>query len=144
MPTATRLIVVACATFALTGVHAQGTGGGCDNCGKVVSIRAISDQATSWQPLGTTVPSTLSDPAQVGRTTTTFQVGKGGSNDGVVMLGAAGGATYARRPERYQRTRWEVTVQMDNGTARVVAVDYEPLFQQGDRVQVYGRQIDLL
>ncbi len=140
-----RLLAALASALSLTAVHAQGTGSGCDNCGKVTAIRPVTDTATSWQPLGTVAPSTITgDPAQVGMTTTTFQIGKGGSNEGMVMLGAAGGATYARRPERYQRTRWEVTVQMDSGPPRVVAVDYEPLFQVGDRVQVYGRQIEAL
>jgi outer membrane lipoprotein SlyB len=135
---------LACA-LGIPTARAQGTAAACDNCGRVLSIKPIVDQTTSWQPLGTVSPGSVAgDPTMVGRTTTAFQVGGGGKDPGMVMLGAAGGAAYARRPDRYQRTRWEVSVRMDDGTPRVVSVDYEPLFQEGDRVQVSGRQVDLL
>jgi hypothetical protein len=61
----------------------------------------------------------------------------------VVLLGAAGGAGYAKRANSYEQTRWEIRVRMDDGTMRTVTSDYEPAFEQGDRVRIYGRQVEL-
>jgi outer membrane lipoprotein SlyB len=130
--------------FGIAQAVAQGATDDCDNCGRIVSIRTIADQTTSWTPLGTVAPGAIGgDPSQVGRTTTTFQIGRGLKDEGVVMLGAAGGAAYAKRPQAYQKTRWEIVVKMDDGSSRTVSVEYEPLLQEGDRVRVYGRQLEL-
>lgn len=129
--------------FGIAQAAAQGAPDDCDNCGRVVSIRTIADQTTSWKPLGTVSPGTIGDPDQFGRTTTTFQIGRGLKDEGVVMLGAAGGAAYAKRPQAYQRTRWEIVVKMDDGSSRTIGINYEPLLQEGDRVRVYGRQVEL-
>jgi outer membrane lipoprotein SlyB len=62
----------------------------------------------------------------------------------VVMLGAAGGAGYAKRSNAYERPRWELAVKMDRGDTRRVTQDYEPALREGDRVRVYGTQVELL
>jgi len=59
-----------------------------------------------------------------------------------VMLGAAGGAGYAKRPNSYERPRWEIVVRMDDGSRRTVNNDYEPALREGDRVRVYGTQLE--
>lgn len=139
-----RVAAVLVPLFGIAQAAAQGTTDDCDNCGRIVSIRTIADQTTSWKPLGSVAPGTLTgDPDQVGRTTTTFQIGRGLKDEGIVMLGAAGGAAYAKRPQAYQKTRWEIVVKMDDGSSRTVGIDYEPLLQEGDRVRVYGRQVEL-
>ena len=51
----------------------------------------------------------------------------------------------ARKPNAYQRRRWEVTVKMDSGPPpRVVNLAYEPYVQEGDRVRVSGNQLELV
>ena len=54
------------------------------------------------------------------------------------MIGAAGGAVYAKRPNAYQKRRWDVLVKMDGGGERVLQQRYEPFFRAGDRVRVDG------
>jgi len=74
-----------------------------------------------------------------------MQFGKGFSNQGMVVIGAAGGAVYAQKPNEYRRTRYEVTLKMDDSTTRVVSMAYEPLFVQvGDYVRVAGNNIELV
>src|SRR5262245_43312218 len=62
--------------------------------------------------------------------TAQIQIGPGFTNQGIVVIGAAGGAVYAQKPNEYRRTRWEVTLKMDDGATRVVSLSYEPLFVQ--------------
>jgi outer membrane lipoprotein SlyB len=74
-----------------------------------------------------------------------FSIGPGLTNKGMVVVGAAGGAAYAQKPNAYQRQRWDVTIKMDSGPPpRVVNLAYEPFFQEGDRVRVSGTQLELV
>ena len=78
-------------------------------------------------------------------TSTQIQFGPGFSNQGLVVLGAAGGAMYAQRPSEYRRQRWDVTLKLDNGQTRVVSLKFEPLVvQEGDYVRVSGNSIELV
>ena len=118
----------------------------CDNCGTIVDIRQ-STTRTSWTPLGSVVPGTQpgDSVAQPGRVTAAYQIGPQLKNQGMVLLGSAGGGAYAKRAEDYQQPRWDVTVKMDaNGGLRPVSLGYEPPFQVGDRVRVYGTQLELV
>jgi outer membrane lipoprotein SlyB len=74
---------------------------------------------------------------------TAYAFGSDGSR-GLVLIGAAGGAVYAKRPNAYQKPRWDVTVKMDRGDTRVLQQRYEPLLREGDRVRVLGTQIELV
>jgi outer membrane lipoprotein SlyB len=115
----------------------------CDRCGIVESVRqgAIQNQ---WTPLGTT-PSVTSGSSDLNPSAiTTYKIGKDLSNQGQVMIGAAGGAMYQTRPSQGNATRWEIVVRMDDGSARSVNQNYEPLLQVGDRVRVFGTQIELV
>jgi hypothetical protein len=123
---------------------AQTTPGGCDNCGRVQSVKVAAEQATSWRPLGTVSPGSVAGDFNPGRTTTSFAIGPQGKNEGMVLLGAAGGAAYAKRPQAYERQRWEIVIKMDGGAPRTVQTDYDPLLQEGDRVRVFGTQIELV
>jgi outer membrane lipoprotein SlyB len=110
----------------------------CDQCGKVLSIRKtlVKEQ---WTPLGGGAGFTND-----ARAATMFQIGPGLSNEGKVMVGAAGGATYQKTPNVYEKPRWEVTVRMDNGQPRIVSLAYEPYVQEGDRVRISGRNVELI
>jgi hypothetical protein len=110
----------------------------CDNCGRIESIRTTTARET-WTPLGgTTMPSSPTD--QPGRVTSQYNFTTGN----MVLLGAAGGAGYAKRPNAYERPRWEIRVKMDGGGLRTVTHDYEPALREGDRVRVYGTQLELV
>jgi outer membrane lipoprotein SlyB len=115
----------------------------CDRCGKVETIRQASTQ-TQWAPLGS-VPSVSASGSDLSPSSiTAYKIGKDLSNQGQVMIGAAGGAVYQSRPNQRNATRWEIVVRMDDGSTRSVTQNYEPLLQVGDRVRVFGTQVELL
>jgi outer membrane lipoprotein SlyB len=139
----TRVLHVLLVVLAAAALEARAQGDACGNCGTIQSIKQTT-ASTNWTPLGAMTPGTLpSDPLQPGQVTTSFVIGKGLSNDGMVVLGSAGGAGYAKRPNSMQQPRWEVTVKMDRGPPRVLVQPYEPMLQEGDRVQVFGSQVEL-
>jgi outer membrane lipoprotein SlyB len=108
-------------------------------CGRVESIRQTTIKQ-AWTPLGTGVGV---DPGQTsGQVTTSFQIGPGFSNQGMVILGAGGGAAYRKSPNSYEQPRWEVTIKLDNGQKRVVTLSYEPFVREGDRVRVAGNNLE--
>lgn len=110
----------------------------CEQCGKVLSIRQMLVKE-QWTPLGG--GGSFNNDA---RAATMFQIGPGLSNEGKVMVGAAGGATYQKTPNVYEKPRWDVTVKMDNGQTRVVSLAFEPYVQEGDRVRISGRNVELI
>jgi len=117
----------------------------CGACGKVESIRqtSVKDQ---WTPLGTGVGVGGAPVSPGGNPTgvTSYRIGPGMSNQGMVVLGAAGGAAYSKTPNSYERQRWEVTVKLDSGSSRVVMLSYEPYVREGDRVRISGSNVELL
>ena len=116
----------------------------CSNCAMITSIQMTTERQ-DWTPLGTVAPGSVSIAgAGVSEGRTAYVIGKDLSNQGLVMLGAAGGAAYAKRPNSYEKPRWDVTLKLDVGGTRVVSQSYEPLFREGDRVRVFGTQLELI
>jgi len=113
--------------------------GACDRCGKVETIRQVTAK-DQWTPLGSVPSSSDLGPTGVA----VYQIGPGFSNQGQVFIGAAGGGVYQTRANQRNVTRWEIVVKMDDGSGRSVIQNYEPLFVPGDRVHVFGTQIELL
>ena len=107
-------------------------------CGRVESIRQTTVKQ-AWTPLGT--PSGFDAD---GRAVTSYKIGPGLSNQGMVVLGAGGGASYRKSPNAYEQPRWEVTLKMDDGQKRVVTVAYEPFVREGDHVRVAGNSLELV
>jgi hypothetical protein len=130
------------AAFA-TWAHAQLPTDGCDACGVVISIQ-MTTQRTQWTPLGSGTPSTVTATGAPTGAVTQLAIGPKLQNQGLVIVGAAGGAMYARRPNGYEKPRWDVTVKMDRGGTRVVSQRYEPLLREGDRVRILGTQLELV
>jgi len=138
-------VAAALLSFVLAGFAvaqgAQPPAASCDNCGMIVSIRT-SAESEEWTPLGVVSPgSSITSPGGT-EARSAFAFGADG-NRGLVLIGAAGGAVYAKRPSAYQRPRWDLTVKMDRGDTRVVTQRYEPLLREGDRVRVMGTQLEL-
>jgi outer membrane lipoprotein SlyB len=141
----TSMAVALAMLLASAGALAQGKSP-CDNCGVIESIAPVNERQV-WTPLGAVTPGSMGMAGLGGTSGSTTQMsfGPGGSNQGLVVLGAAGGAVYAQRPSEYQRQRWDVTVKMDNGPPRILNMRYEPLLvQPGDRVRVSGNNIELV
>jgi outer membrane lipoprotein SlyB len=123
---------------------AQDTPDKCNACGVVVSIQQSTEQE-QWTPLGTVVPGGVSAQSAGGEEMrSAFAFGKDGSRRGIVLVGAAGGAVYAKRPNAYAKPRWDVSVKLDDGSTRVIQQRYEPSIREGDRVRVYGTQLELI
>jgi outer membrane lipoprotein SlyB len=115
-------------------------------CGVIQSITPVAERQV-WTPLGSVASGSLgvAGPSGASGTSTQMQFGPGFSNQGMVVIGAAGGAVYARKPNEYRRTRYDVTLKMDDGSTRVVSMSYEPLFvQEGDYVRVAGNNLELV
>lgn len=110
----------------------------CGQCGLVLSIKQTTVKE-QWTPLGTSTG--FYDDAKAA---TQFKIGPGLSNQGMVIVGAAGGAGYQKTPNSYEKPRWDVTVKMDSGQTRVVQLTYEPYVQEGDRVRISGRNVELV
>jgi outer membrane lipoprotein SlyB len=124
---------------------AQGSSS-CSTCGTVQKIVPVSERQ-QWTPLGSVNNSAAYGGGPTGEagSSTMFSIGPGFTNKGMVVVGAAGGAAYAQKPSEYQRQRWDVTIRMDSGPPpRVVNLAYEPFFQEGDRVRVFGNQLELV
>jgi len=119
----------------------------CGPCGRVESIRQVTVKQ-GWTPLGQgagiggTNPD--SGPGGTGGVTSAFQIGRGGENQGLVLLGAAGGANYRKSPTSYEQPRWEVTVKLDRGMTQVVTMAFEPYVREGDRVRIAGSNVELV
>ena len=110
----------------------------CGQCGRVLSIKQTTVKE-QWTPLGT-----ASSFDQDAKAATQFKIGPGLSNQGLVIVGAAGGAGYQKSPNSYEKPRWDVTVKLDTGQVRVLQLSYEPYVQEGDRVRVSGRNVELI
>jgi outer membrane lipoprotein SlyB len=117
----------------------------CNNCGTVQSISPVS-QRQQWTPLGSMPEAGAVGGGPTGQagSSTMYSIGPGFTNRGMVVVGAAGGAAYAQKPNEYQRQRWDVTIKMNSGPPRVVNLSYEPFVQEGDRVRVFGNQLELV
>ncbi len=142
------LIALLVAVLAAPDAAAQGKPRpGCTGaCGVIQSIAPVAERQV-WTPLGSVTPGSRADNGLGGTPSATaqMQIGPGFSNQGMVVIGAAGGAVYAQKPNEYRRTRWDVTLKMDDGGTRVVSMSYEPLFvQEGDYVRVAGNNLELV
>jgi hypothetical protein len=116
----------------------------CGPCGKVESIRQTTSKQ-AWTPLGTGVGvGGVPDLGMAPSGVTSYKIGPGLSNQGMVVLGSAGGAAYKKTPNSYEQPRWEVTVKLDTGGVRIVTLSYEPFVHEGDRVRVAGNNVELL
>ena len=140
-----RLVAILASLLVATLAHAQSTpaGGECSDfpCGRVLTIKQTTVK-NDWTPLGTTGQQPVG--MQPDRVTTTFQFGRGMTNEGIVVLGAQGGAVYGKSPNSYEKPQWQVTVKLDSGRTRVLTVPYEPYVREGDRVRIAGNNVELV
>jgi outer membrane lipoprotein SlyB len=136
--------LLAGALAAVPAAAQTGAGPGCERCATIESIRPVTVK-DQWAPLGTVSASPQGSGAAPPAGVTMVQIGPGFSNQGTVLIGAAGGAAYRTRPsQQLNATRWEIVLRMDAGGARSVTQNYEPMLRAGDRVRVSGTQLELV
>jgi len=120
---------------------------GCDGvCGVIQTIVPVAERQ-EWAPLGSVASGSLGVAGLSGMSGTSTQMsfGPGFSKQGMVVVGAAGGAAYTQKPNEYRRQRWDVTLKMDDGAVRVVSMKSEPMFvQEGDYVRVSGNNLEMV
>jgi outer membrane lipoprotein SlyB len=137
------LFLLAGALAAVPAAAQTGAGPGCERCATIESIRPVTVK-DQWAPLGTVSASPQGSGAAPPSGVTMVQIGPGFSNQGTVLIGAAGGAAYRTRPSQLNATRWEIVLRMDAGGSRSVTQNYEPMLRAGDRVRVSGTQLELV
>src|SRR4051794_15106576 len=81
---------------------AQPPGGRCEACGVVMSIQMTTER-TQWTPLGSATPPVVTAGSAQPGAVTQLSIGPKLQSQGNVVLGAAGGAPYAKRPNAYDR-----------------------------------------
>jgi len=150
---ATLLVLTLAAGLSIPGAEAQAQAAAntlvpdCSSypCGRVESIRRTTVKQ-AWTPLGAGVGGYGGGPTggDPGAVTSTFKIGPGPSDPGVVPLGAAGGARYMKAPNSYEQPQWEVKVKLDSGRSRTVLMRFEPHVREGDRVRVVGANVERL
>jgi outer membrane lipoprotein SlyB len=102
----------------------------CGTCGKIESIRAVEVKGES-SGLGAVTGGIVG--GVVGN-----QFGHGGTKTLLTVGGAAGGAFAGDAVEKHvkKHTAWQVTVRLDDGSARTLSQAAQPPFAIGDRVRI--------
>ncbi|MEP7182902.1 MAG: hypothetical protein ABI886_12010 [Betaproteobacteria bacterium] len=149
-PLVTILALIAALAVSVGEARAQASAASVDPdcssypCGRVESIRQTMVKQT-WTPLGANAGYGGGvTGGDAGTVTSAFKIGPGLSNQGMVLLGAAGGAEYKKTPNSYDQPQWEVRVKLDTGRTRTVVMRFEPFVREGDRVRVVGSNVELL
>lgn len=110
----------------------------CASCGVVESIRAIQSEGDA-SGLGAVAGGVTG--ALVGN-----QMGKGGGNTAMTLLGAAGGALAGNSIEKNmnRQTAYRITIRMDDGAYRTISQSHVPAVALGDKVKVVNGNVSAI
>ena len=91
----------------------------------------IASSGRRWARCNDPAASAADSPVSRAKPRRSFRSAAASRTTAWSSLGAAGGAAYAQKPNEYQQTRWDVTVQHGQRSApRVITARYEPVFQR--------------
>ena len=114
--------------------------GTCTDCGRVQSIRQVEEKGKT-SGVGAVAGGVLG--GVIGH-----QIGGGTGRTVATIAGAGGGAYVGNKVEqnRNTKTRWEVTLKMDNGNTRTFHYSNPPTVHEGERVKLVegGKRLALL
>lgn len=107
----------------------------CINCGTISAIREV-ERKGEGTGLGAIAGGVLGGVLG-------HQIGHGTGKTVATVAGAAGGAYAGHQIEKGARSTkvWNVTIRMDNGSDRTLALDTAPSLAVGDRVRLEGNSI---
>jgi outer membrane lipoprotein SlyB len=107
----------------------------CLDCGTVENFRQVEAKGDG-SPLGAIAGGATG--ALVGH-----QFGRGGGKDLMTIVGAVGGAFAGHEIEKNVRkkTRYEISVRMEDGSMRTLTQDAAPAWRIGDHVRVINNQL---
>lgn len=122
-------------TAAMPAPVAAATRPACADCGTVETFREVQVKGDG-SPVGAVAGGAAG--ALIGH-----QFGRGGGKDLLTIAGAIGGAFAGHEIERNVRkkTRYEVSVRMEDGSLRTVTQDAAPGWRVGERVRVLDNRI---
>jgi outer membrane lipoprotein SlyB len=107
----------------------------CSQCGVVSSVtkKSTKGKATWVGTVGGAVAGGV-----IGN-----QVGGGNGKVATTVVGATGGALVGREAEKRMKKKdvYEIVVQMEGGTSKVLIKEARPAIQPGDKVKVIGEDI---
>ena len=106
--------------------------------GKTLNVPSLRIE---WKPVNasTRLDAVANGDADIECGTTTMTLGRMEKVDFSVPIFVDGGSVLVRA-----NARVEIRVKMDAGGVRVVSHDYEPALREGDRVRLYGTQLELI
>ena len=110
----------------------------CASCGIVENIRAVQSEGDA-SGLGAVAGGVTG--ALVGN-----QMGKGGGNTAMTLLGAAGGALAGNSIEKNmnRQTAYRITIRMDDGAYRSISQSHVPAVAVGDKVKVVNGNVSAI
>lgn len=107
----------------------------CADCGTVESVRELQQEAQG-SGLGAVAGGVLGGVLG-------HQVGNGRGRDVATVVGALGGAFAGHETEKNLRSarKYQITVRLEDGSARVFTQSQPPAWRSGDRVRIDNGQI---
>jgi len=107
----------------------------CPDCGTVESVRELQQEAQG-SGLGAVAGGVLGGVLG-------HQVGNGRGRDVATVVGALGGAFAGNETEKNLRSarKYQITVRLEDGSARVFTQSQPPAWRSGDRVRIDNGQI---
>jgi outer membrane lipoprotein SlyB len=113
-----------------TGLSVESGWAACPDCGVVQSIKTVEQKGESKGVVGAVAGGLLGGVLG-------HQIGGGRGKDVATVAGAVGGAVVGNQVEKNldKKAVFEMSVKMEDGTARTTSYDSDPGFKAGDPIK---------